>query len=113
MRYIVAHDECTVVLTGISSNRRDRIVALATGPRSCGGERAEALRRAAPVRLSREQIAGLINQYQSGHGVTALAVQFGIHRTTVRRIVKRHDQGVASVLTTRQAASAAEIHRRR
>ena len=44
-------------------------------------------------RLSVAQIEGLVEQYRSGLTVYELAVVFGIHRTTVGIILRRH--GVA------------------
>jgi hypothetical protein len=102
-----------VVLTGLSSKYK----ALVTGLTAhASGSRAATL---APetrppkvrLRLSRDQVAQLVSEYQSGTEIYELAQCWGLHRTTVaahlrRAGVERRQRG----LTEQQLDEAARLY---
>jgi hypothetical protein len=78
---------CLVVLTGTPSHSRDAIAALA-GRRTESGGRALGVRQR-QVRLPHADVVRLVMQYEAGARTTDLAKQFGVHRNTVQRLLRR------------------------
>jgi hypothetical protein len=78
-----------VVLTGIPSHPRDGLLALAKRSRQGRpASEATATRRQIQIRLSPDDIDRLVAAYQAGGRTTPLAVEFGVHRNTVQRLLK-------------------------
>ena len=79
-----------VVLTGTQSHTREAIAGLAqrNGREAEPGARALAVRKL-QARLAHVDVAQLVMRYQAGARTTDLARQFGVHRGTVQRLLKR------------------------
>jgi uncharacterized protein (DUF433 family) len=77
-----------VVLTGISSNLRKGILALASRVQAGRPVVAVPPQRQVQTRLTDAEVARLITAYQAGTKISQLAVDFGINRNTVSSILR-------------------------
>lgn len=86
-------------MTGISPNHRDKIIRLAKRTRPTATRLEPDEGRKTSARLSRIQVAQMIAAYEASARTTHLAVQFGVHRNTVQRVLK------ANAVALRQVSS--------
>lgn len=79
-----------VVLTGTRSHSRDLLLQL-PGRRGRARSLLEAagVQRQIQIRLSPDDIDRLVAAYQAGSRTAKLAVEFGVHRNTVQRLLRR------------------------